>query len=100
MKYLQTILVAIALLLVFAFPAWAQDTTSDTAATATAAADDQYNDGGGGDLNNPKDVIQDTTSKKPLPNTGGVPLLGIAVVALAFLGVGASVLRISFRRDP
>ena len=30
----------------------------------------------------------------------GVPLLGIAVVALAFIGVGASVLRISFRRDP
>jgi len=81
------------------------------------AADDQYNDGGasndggdmsngdvsndddGGDVSNPKDVIPDTTSKKPLPNTGGVSLLGLAVCALAFVGIGFSVFRSSIRRD-
>jgi len=81
------------------------------------AADDQYNDGGGsndggdvsngdvsndddgGDVSNPKDVIPDTTSKKPLPNTGGVPLLGLAVCALAFVGIGFSVFRSSIRRN-
>ena len=62
------------------------------------AAGDQYNDGGG-DVNNPDKVIPDTTSKKPLPNTGGVPLLGLAVGALALLGVGFSVLGISIHRD-
>jgi len=67
------------------------------------AADDQYDDGGandGGDVSNPKDVIPDTTSKKPLPNTGGVPLLGLAVCTLALAGVGFSVLRTSIRRNP
>ena len=59
---------------------------------------DQYDDGG--DMNNPEDVIDDTTSKKPLPPTGGVPLLGLAVVALAFVGVGFSILGTSIRRDP
>jgi hypothetical protein len=63
------------------------------------AAGDQYNDGGG-DMNNPKDVIDDTTSKKPLPPTGGVPLPGLAVGALALAGVGFSVLRTSIHRDP
>ena len=150
MKYLRTILVAIVLLLIFAFPAWGQDDLNcddfPTQAAAQAnldanpsdpnnldadddgqacedselppggsgenttgtAADDQYNDGGandggandGGDVNNPKDVIPDTTSKKPLPNTGGVPLLGLAVGALALAGVGFSVLTASIRRDP
>ena len=68
----------------------------------TTAPDDQYDDGGvndGGDVNNPKDVIPDTTSKKPLPDTGGVPLLGLAVCALALAGVGFSVLRTSIRHD-
>jgi hypothetical protein len=62
------------------------------------AAGDQYNNGG--DVNNPDKVIPDTTSKKPLPNTGGVPLVGLAVVALALVGVGFSVLGTSIRRDP
>ena len=85
----------------------ADPTTTGTTTGATtgdgSAADDQYNDGGandGGDVNNPDKVIPDTTSKKPLPNTGGVPLLGIAVGALALAGVGFSVLRTSIRRDP
>jgi len=68
------------------------------------AADDQYNDGdtndGGGDVSNPDKVIPDTTSKKPLPDTGGVPLVGLAVGALALAGVGFSVFRTSIRRDP
>jgi hypothetical protein len=72
-------------------------------------ADDQYDDGGGDDdggvddgddVDDPDDVIDDTTSKKPLPDTGGVPLLGLAVGALAFVGVGFSVLRTSVRRNP
>ena len=47
--------------------------------------DDQYdNDDGGaddgdGDVNDPDDVVQGTGSDKPLPNTGGVPLLAGAV---------------------
>ncbi len=61
------------------------------------AAGDQYDDGG---VNDPDEVIPDTTSKKPLPNTGGVPLVGLAVVALALVGVGFSVLGTSIRRDP
>jgi hypothetical protein len=58
------------------------------------AAGDQYN----GDVDNPNKVIPDTTTKKPLPNTGGVPLPGLAVIAL--VGVGFSILGISIRRDP
>jgi hypothetical protein len=89
----------------------ADPTTTGTTTGATtgdgSAAEDQYNDGGaaddqyddGGDVNNPKDVIPDTTSKKPLPNTGGVSLLGLAVGALALVGVSFSVLRTSIRRD-
>ena len=53
-----------------------------------------------GDVNNPDKVIPDTTSKKPLPDTGGVPLLGLAAVALALVGAGFSILRTSTRRDP
>ena len=60
------------------------------------AAGDQYNDGG---TNNPDKVIPDTTSKKPLPDTGGVPLGGLVVLGLALMGVGFSVLRTSIRRD-
>ena len=60
--------------------------------------EDQYDDGG--DVNSPEDVMDNTKSKKPLPSTGGVPLLGLAVGALAFVGVGFSVLRTSIRRDP
>jgi hypothetical protein len=61
------------------------------------AAGDQYD---GGDTNNPDKVIPDTTSKGPLPNTGGVPLLGLAVIALALVGAGFSILGASIRRDP
>ena len=91
-----------------------EDCTGSAGGQGDTPADDQYNDGGGGsndgggdmsnddgggDVDNPNDVIDDTTSKKPLPNTGGVPLLGLAVGALAFVGIGFSVLRASIRRD-
>ncbi len=85
----------------------ADPTSTGTTTGDGSAADDQYIDGGaaddqydGGDVDNPKDVIPDTTSKKPLPNTGGVPLLGLAVGALALVGVGFSVLRNAIRREP
>jgi Excalibur calcium-binding domain len=77
-------------------------------------ADDQYDDGGGddnggvddgvddggGDVDSPEDVIDNTKSKQPLPNTGGVPLVGFAFLAFAIVGVGFSAIRISVRRDP
>jgi hypothetical protein len=53
-----------------------------------------------GPVNNSEGVMPDTTSGQPLPNTGGVPLLGFAAGALALFGVGFSVLRTSIRRDP
>ena len=33
-------------------------------------------------------------------NTGGVPLVGLAAVALAFVGAGISIISTSIRRDP
>jgi hypothetical protein len=59
------------------------------------AAGDQY----GGGVNNPDKVIPDTTSKKPLPDTGGLPLLALAIGVSAFAGVGLSVVGASRRRD-
>jgi hypothetical protein len=53
-----------------------------------------------GPVDNPNGVIPDTTSGRPLPDTGGVPLLGLAVGALALVGVGLSVVRASIRRGP
>ena len=106
-RFLIVAFVGLVLLLVGSVSVSAQDATTEVTTPQSdtgTAADDQYNDGGGGnndggDVSNPKDVIPDTTSKKPLPNTGGVPLLGLAVGALALVGVGFSVLRASIRRD-
>jgi hypothetical protein len=56
--------------------------------------------GGGGPIDNPKGVVPGTGSSKQLPGTGGVPLLGIAAGALAFMGVSFSVLGILVRRKP
>src|ERR671917_329006 len=55
---------------------------------------DQYNNGGGG-VNNPDKVMPDTTSKKPLPNTGGPPYLAVGAVLLlgAAVVAGRGVLR-------
>jgi len=72
-------------------------------------ADDQY-DGGGGDngggnddgggVDDPDDVVDNTTSNKPLPDTGGLSLVGPALLGLTLVGVGISVLSTSVRRDP
>jgi len=41
----------------------------------TNPSDDQYDNG----TDNPDDVVDNTTSDRPLPDTGGVPLLGLGV---------------------
>jgi hypothetical protein len=76
-------------------------TIEDCGAAANGNGDDVNGDDvNGDDVNNPDKVIPDTTSKKPLPPTGGVPLLSLAAVALALGGAGFSILRTSRRRDP
>jgi len=74
------------------------DDTGDTGSIDTGNTDAGNADAG--NTNSEEDVIDDTISEKTLPNTGGVPLLGLAAVALALVGVGFSVLRTSIRRDP
>ena len=59
------------------------------------ASDDQY----GNDVDNPDDVVDDTISKKPLPNTGGVPLLGFAAFGLICTFAAFALLRPAIRRD-
>jgi hypothetical protein len=44
------------------------------------------------------DVLADTIPNKLLPDTGGVPLLGLAAISLASVIAGASVLRAATRR--
>lgn len=46
------------------------------------------------------DVIDNTVSKKPLPNTGGLPLLGLAVFGLICVSAGFALLRPVIRRNP
>jgi hypothetical protein len=61
-----------------------------------SASDDQYgNNGGPPD----EDVIDDTISDEPLPNTGGVPLLGLAAFGLMFTFAAFALLRPVIRRD-
>jgi hypothetical protein len=57
---------------------------------------DQY----GGDVGNPNDVIGGTISNKPLPNTGGVPLVGLAVFGVICLSAGLALLLPVIRRNP
>jgi hypothetical protein len=60
------------------------------------SADDQYgNDGDPPD----EDVIDDTISDEPLPNTGGVSLLGLAAFGLIFTSVAFALLRPTIRGD-
>lgn len=78
-------------------------TVQDCVAQANNNGNDDTgtNDTGTNDTGtNDDDVMKETISKKPLPPTGGAPLLGLAVGALALVGVGFSVLRTSIRRDP
>jgi len=81
------------------------DVTPNNGATYTVKVEECSGTSPGGPrpgppVDNPKGVMPGTESSKNLPGTGGVPLLGIAVGALAFAGVGFSVLGPSFRRKP
>jgi len=61
-----------------------------------SASDDQY----GNDGEPPgEDVIDDTISDEPLPNTGGVPLLSFAAFGLIFTFAAFALLRPVIRRD-
>jgi hypothetical protein len=62
----------------------------------TPIPEDQYSR----DVDPPnEDVIDDTISDQPLPNTGGVPLLGTAVFGSIFMFGAFAVLRPVVRRD-
>ena len=62
----------------------------------TPIPEDQYSR----DVDPPnEDVIDDTISDQPLPNTGGVPLLGTAVFGSIFIFGAFAVLRPVVRRD-
>jgi hypothetical protein len=52
-----------------------------------------------GDVNSKDGVISDTISDNPVPNTGGMPLLGPVASGLAFIGVGLLLFRSAVRRN-
>src|SRR5919112_819010 len=52
-----------------------------------------------GDVNSKGDVVPDTISDKPLPNTGGVPLFALAISAIFFVGGSILLLRSTIRRN-
>jgi hypothetical protein len=52
-----------------------------------------------GDVNSKDGVIPDTISENPVPNTGGMALLGPVVSGLAFIGVGLVLFRSAVRRN-
>ncbi len=58
--------------------------------------DDQYGNG----TDNPDDVVDDTTSGKPLPNTGGVPLFGLGFFGFVCVFAAFALLRPVIRQDP
>ncbi len=52
-----------------------------------------------GDTASRDGVISDTISDNPLPNTGGMSLLGPVISGLAFIGVGFLLFRSAMRRN-
>ena len=70
---------------------------TDCTGGGAAPAEDQYGSGndGTGNVDNPKDVVPDTTSSKQIPDTGGPPYLafGTIILMLAALLVGRGILR-------
>jgi hypothetical protein len=52
-----------------------------------------------GDVNSKEGVIPDTISENPVPNTGGMSMLGPVVSGLAFIGVGLLLFRSAVRRN-
>jgi hypothetical protein len=63
----------------------------------TASIDDANTNAG--DVNSKKGVIPDTISENPVPNTGGMSMLGPVVSGLAFIGVGLLLFRSAVRRN-
>ena len=55
---------------------------------------DQYKS----DTDNPDDVIDDTVTDKPLPDTGGIPLIGLVAFGSFLLSAGFMILRPVIRR--
>ena len=53
----------------------------------------------GNNVDSQDDVIDDTISDQPLPNTGGAPLLVLAVSSLFIVGGGFLFLRSTIRRS-
>lgn len=51
-----------------------------------------------GDTSDPEDVDEDTVPNQPLPDTGGLPLVGLVVLGLVLLGVGYSIARAGIGR--
>ncbi|HEX4992425.1 MAG TPA: hypothetical protein VFV45_04275, partial [Rubrobacteraceae bacterium] len=65
---------------------------NDRVVIIDGAANRQYDD---------NEVITKTIPDKGrLASTGGVPLAGVAIVALVSVGLGLSILRSATRRDP
>jgi hypothetical protein len=62
----------------------------------TNPSGDQYNNGS----NNPNDVVDNTVSDKPLPNTGGVPLLGLGLFGSIGVFAAFALLGPVLRRGP
>lgn len=65
-------------------------------------SDGDADDPGTGDAdgaNGADDVIKGTIPNKVLPNTGGVPLLGLAALGVAFIGAGFLLFRSAIPRD-
>ena len=70
---------------------------ADDNTDSTASMDDSGTDAG--DTNSADDVVPDTVSEKPLPKTGGVPLLASAVASLLLASGGFLLLRSAMRRN-
>ena len=72
-----------------------EDCTGDENPTNGPASEDQYGNDGG----SPDDVIDNTISDEPLPNTGGVPLLGAGFFVFFCVSAAFALLRPVIRRD-
>jgi hypothetical protein len=83
------------------FPRGPNDTFPIISSTGVGGEGCRVVDGGrdAGNAASRDAVISDTISDNPLPNTGGMSLLGPVVSGLAFIGVGFLLLRLAIRRN-